>query len=124
MEALTLFQNVGGTDYSTTKCQISEVLSYHHMLRLFEEFQRQYLDRKDMKLQYGGEKLHGAEVLVCIYDQISLGWWNFASLWYAELVAHMVNMMNVYRAVVGVPEGKIPFGRPYLSWNYRDRDTS
>jgi len=73
MEALTLFQNVGGTDYSTTKCQISEVLSYHHMLRLFEKFQRQYLDRKDMKLQYGGKKLHGAEVLVCIYDQISLG---------------------------------------------------
>ena len=49
------------------------VIKGFNMLRLFEKFQRQYLDRKDMKLQYGGKKLHGAEVLVCIYDQISLG---------------------------------------------------
>jgi len=74
MKATPLFQDVEGTPYSETKCQIPKVLSYQHMLRLFEKFRRQYLDRKEMKLQEGGEKLHGAEVLVCIYDQISLGW--------------------------------------------------
>jgi hypothetical protein len=46
------------------------------------------------------------------------------SLLYAGLVAQMGHMFNVYRAVVKVPEGKIPFGRPYRSWNRHDRDTS
>lgn len=113
----------GGGRYSTTKCQIPELLSYQHVEVIWKVPKTICRHERD-EVTGGGKKMHAAKVFGLYLWLHIVRVIRLASLWYARLLAHLVHTLNVYRALLGVPGGKLPCGRSYRSWKYPDRDAT
>jgi hypothetical protein len=61
-------------------------------------------------------KLHSGEFIICTYHQIFIRQAKSGRLRWAGRVARTGEWRNVYRVLVGKPEGKRPLERPRRRW--------
>jgi hypothetical protein len=103
----------------------SLILREKHRLRVFENrVLRRIFGSKRDEVMGERRKLHNRELHNLYSSTGIIGQINSRRMRWAGHVAHMGEGRNVYRVLVGKPEGKRPLGRPRRIWEDGSKRTS